>query len=122
MEAQNDDKTASEKVLDVLEDEYRATPYLLRERTDLSKQRLNRVLNRLRASGDVTKVCRGLYEIGDGHTNPYTSARVQQRGAIKFADALCSALSDETLAAIEDELDGLNPSDLDFGDDAGDER
>mgnify|MGYP000303693980 CR=1 FL=1 len=64
MEAQNDDKTASEKVLDVLE-EGRANPLHLRERTDLSKQRLNRVLNRLRANGRVTKVTRGLYEIGD---------------------------------------------------------
>lgn len=58
----NDERTASEQVRAVLEDEYRANPLLIRQRTNLPKQRVYRVLNRLCVSGDVSKVCKGLYE------------------------------------------------------------
>jgi len=64
MEAQNDDKTDSGKVLEVLEDG-RANPYHLRKRTGLSKQRINRILNRLQANDRVEKVNRGLYELAE---------------------------------------------------------
>ncbi|MBP2251255.1 DNA-binding IclR family transcriptional regulator [Halarchaeum solikamskense] len=65
VEQNQEDRTDSEQVLKVLRDEYRANPLLIRQRTDLSKQRVYRVLNRLCTSGDAEKVCKGLYQIGD---------------------------------------------------------
>jgi DNA-binding IclR family transcriptional regulator len=65
MDEQSDDRTDSERILAVLEDEYRANPLLIRQRTDLPKQRVYRILNRLCVSGDAKKVCKGLYQIGD---------------------------------------------------------
>jgi transcription initiation factor IIE alpha subunit len=59
----NQNKSASEQVIDILDEEKRANPLLIRERTGLKKQRVNRILNRLRANGRVTKVTTGLYEI-----------------------------------------------------------
>lgn len=53
---------ADEAVLRVLKDEGRANPYLIREKTELSRQQINQVLNRLTAAGWVEKVTRGLYE------------------------------------------------------------
>ena len=62
MAEQQEDKSASEQIIEVLRDG-RANPYLLRERTDVRKQRINRVLNRLQAQGRVNKVCKALYEL-----------------------------------------------------------
>ena len=43
----------------------RATPYLIREQTDLDKGEVNTVLVRLGRAGYVRQVTRGLYEITD---------------------------------------------------------
>lgn len=43
----------------------RANPYLIRERTGLSKGDVNTVLNRLARAGLIRQVTRGLYEITD---------------------------------------------------------
>ncbi|MFW5905855.1 MAG: hypothetical protein ACOCUO_03330 [archaeon] len=51
-----------EAVLGVLKDEQRANPKLLRERTELRKQRINDALRNLRAAGWVRQITRGLYE------------------------------------------------------------
>ena len=61
----NGEKSAPEQILDVFRDEFRVTPLLLREHTGLRKQRVNRILNRLRAEGEITKVTTGLYEIDE---------------------------------------------------------
>lgn len=54
--------TRDEAVLEVLAEEGRANPYLIRERTDLSKGDINTSLVRLTSAGWVEKVTRGLYE------------------------------------------------------------
>lgn len=51
-----------EAVLDVMKQEHRANPYLLREETDLDKGTINTVLNRLGRQGYIRQVTRGLYE------------------------------------------------------------
>jgi hypothetical protein len=53
---------AEETILDVLKTEYRANPYLIRERTDLGKGEVNTAMVRLTSAGWVSKVTRGLYE------------------------------------------------------------
>lgn len=53
-----------EKVLEVLRDG-RANPMLIREKTDLSKQRVYDALQRLVSAGWVRKVTRGLYELAE---------------------------------------------------------
>jgi predicted transcriptional regulator len=54
-----------EEVLDVLKAEERANPYLIREESGLSKQRINHSLQQLDAAGWVTKRTRGLYDFVD---------------------------------------------------------
>jgi DNA-binding IclR family transcriptional regulator len=55
------------EVLQVLA-EGRANPYLIREKTGLSKGDTNTVLNRLGRLGAIEQVTRGLYELtDDGH-------------------------------------------------------
>lgn len=49
-------------VLGVLEEQHRANPYLIREETGLSKQRVNAALDHLTTAGWAKKVTRGLYE------------------------------------------------------------
>jgi len=73
------DLTPEDKqVLDVMETEGRANPYLIREQTDLDKGTVNTVLNRLGRRGYIRQVTRGLYEYqgdpnhdrGDGGPGP----------------------------------------------------
>lgn len=52
-------------VLEVLKEEQRANPYLIREETDLGKGDVNTALTRLTSAGWVHKVTRGLYEFVD---------------------------------------------------------
>jgi len=52
-------------VLDVLADEERANPFLIREESGLSKQRVNKSLEQLTAAGWVEKRTRGLYDFVD---------------------------------------------------------
>lgn len=54
-----------EAVLDVLKEEPggRANAMLLREKSDLPKQRVNTALNQLVAAGWVERVTRGLYDL-----------------------------------------------------------
>jgi len=51
-----------EEVLDVLRDEWRANPFLIREASGLGKGAVNTALTRLTSAGWVKKVTRGLYE------------------------------------------------------------
>lgn len=53
-----------EEVLNVLKDG-RANPMLIREETNLSKQRVYDALQRLVSAGWVRKVTRGLYELAE---------------------------------------------------------
>lgn len=58
--------TAKEdNVLEVLKEEQRANPYLIREETELGKGDVNTALTRLTSAGWVRKVTRGLYEFVD---------------------------------------------------------
>ena len=56
-----------EELLEVMKDEPcgRVTPFLLRERTGLSKQRVSNSLRQLVASGWVNKPYRGLYDLDE---------------------------------------------------------
>jgi len=56
------DDEDEERVLAVMREENRATPYLIRERTDIRKEYVSRYLDNLRRAGWVRKVTRGLYE------------------------------------------------------------
>jgi len=56
---------AEDDVLEVLRDEWRANPYLIRERTDFGKGTVNTALSNLTSAGWVDKVTRGLYEFVD---------------------------------------------------------
>lgn len=59
-----------EAVLDVMREEWRANPYLIRERADLGKGTVNTALTRLTSAGWVRKVTRGLYEFVDDPRTP----------------------------------------------------
>jgi len=59
------DNDTEEQILAVMKEEGRATPYLIRERTDIRKEYVSRHLDNLRRAGWVTKVTRGLYEFVD---------------------------------------------------------
>lgn len=50
-------------VLDVMQEERRANPYLIRERTGLDKGPVNTALVTLMRRGAVRQVTRGLYEL-----------------------------------------------------------
>ena len=100
----SEQESASEQVIGVLRDEFRATPLLLRERTGLRKQRVNRVLNRLRAEGRVVKVTRGLYEIDEDFRRTEQAHRRDGEGAVGKCETGSDAISSE-----------INPDDLEFG-------
>lgn len=51
-----------DEIIDVMRDEGRANPYLLRDRTGYSKGDVNTALSNLTSAGWVKKVTRGLYE------------------------------------------------------------
>lgn len=50
------------EVLDVVKEEGRANPYLIRQRTEYGKGDVNTALVRLSQHGVIEKVTRGLYE------------------------------------------------------------
>lgn len=52
----------TEAVLAVMEEEWRANPYLIREQTDLEKGTVNTALVTLMRQGEIRQVTRGLYE------------------------------------------------------------
>lgn len=62
-----DDET--EAVREVMEDEWRANPYLIRERTGYEKGTVNTALVTLMRRGVVRQVTRGLYEYAEGENN-----------------------------------------------------
>jgi hypothetical protein len=49
-------------IIDVMREERRANPYLIRQQTDLGKGDVNTALSNLTSAGWVRKVTRGLYE------------------------------------------------------------
>jgi len=105
MDNSNDDQSASEQIITVFRDEFRVTPLLLRERTGLRKQRVNRVLNRLRAEGRIVKITKGLYEIdensyGEENQKGQDGERGNRHGR-----------TTERCPSME-----INPDDLEFGD------
>lgn len=120
----NDDYEPSEDadaILDVLCDG-RANPYLLRERTGLSKQRVNHALNRLGAAGWVSRVTRALYELPEctwcgTHVRPddadearYERAPVEADGGADPECAtfeLCSPCAREWDDLLSDERDAV---------------
>lgn len=63
-----DEETSA--VLDVMEDEWRANPYLIREETGLEKGTVNSVLVTLMRRGEVRQVTRGLYEYTGDDNDP----------------------------------------------------
>lgn len=67
------DKTQA--VLEIMKDEWRANPGLIRERTELSRQEVGERLKRLIAMDLVEKVCRGLYEYVDDDGQARTQRR-----------------------------------------------
>lgn len=50
-------------VLDVFAEEYQVNPRLIRDQTDINRQRVNDVLNALENAGWVEKRCHGLYRL-----------------------------------------------------------
>jgi len=92
MDYQPDER--EEAVLDVLREHGRATPYLIREETDIRKEYVSRALTGLQKAGVVEQVTRGLYdhvpEMDDEHTH--------ERVAVD-ADELRRALDDIEAAA-----------------------
>lgn len=60
---------SDEQIIDVMQAEGRANPYLLRERTELTKQAINERLKQLTAAGWIRKVTRGLYEFNEDPRN-----------------------------------------------------
>lgn len=59
-----------EQVLEVMENEWRANPYRIREKTGLEKGTVNSALVTLMREGEVRQVTRGLYEyIGENNNN-----------------------------------------------------
>lgn len=60
-EPENEDE---ERVLGIVKEEGRVTPYLVRERLDfdIRKEYVNNYLDNLRRAGWIRKVTRGLYE------------------------------------------------------------
>lgn len=97
------------EVLDVLREEGRANPMLLREKTDLRKEYVSRALNGLQKAGVVRKVTRGLYEHVPEEDDDYTHEHAPVE-----VDALRDALDDARDAyenvngnGVEDALDRM---------------
>lgn len=92
-----------EDVLDVLREENRANPYLLRDETGLGKGDVNTALSNLRAAGWVVRVTRGLYEFvedprREGSRDNTTQATESGDETSKTA---VSAISRERVAGLE---------------------
>ncbi|MDS0223803.1 hypothetical protein NDI54_20965 [Haloarcula sp. S1AR25-5A] len=68
-----------EDVLDVLREEWRANPYLIRQRSGHGKGTVNTALTRLTSAGWVKKVTRGLYEFVE---DPRTEDSDEAQGSI----------------------------------------
>jgi len=95
-----------EDVLDVLSDEYRANPYLIREQTGLGKGDVNTALTRLTSAGWVRKITRGLYEFVDDprdHAGGQTGD-VDDRGATPTPEPTAAAPD----AAVDVDVDSLD--------------
>lgn len=75
-----DPSDTEEAVIEVMREENRANPYLLREETGLGKGTINTALTRLTSAGWVRKVTRGLYEFVD-------DPRTDQQGATDVSDS-----------------------------------
>lgn len=65
-----------EDVIDVMQEEWRANPYLIRDQTGHGKGDVNTALSNLTSAGWVRKITRGLYEfVEDPRTEVDTSVR-----------------------------------------------
>ena len=72
-------------VLDVLREEGRANPYLIREKIDLRKEYVSKALTGLVKAGVVKKVTRGLYEHVPENDDEYTDERAGLQQAVRDA-------------------------------------
>lgn len=87
-------------VLDVLRDEWKANPYLIREQTGHGKGAVNTALTRLTSAGWVRQVTRGLYEFVD-----------DPRTAVSY-DTLATPAEKEGLREIDEEVEEVDMRDL----------
>lgn len=104
-----------EEVLDVLREEWRANPMLIREETSLGKGTINTALSNLTSAGWVLKVTRGLYEFVEDpreteEKSPVdTNDRAPAPTEMDLADTLDEMESEDTLrAAMEARLDEIH--------------
>ena len=98
-------------VLDVLREERRANPYLIREKIDLRKEYVSKALTGLVKAGVVEKVTRGLYEHVPENDDEYTDDDEELQRAVRDArDAyqnLIDAREHLDQEAIDEALAGL---------------
>jgi len=93
-------------VLDVLREEGRANPMLLREKTDLRKQYVNDALTQLQKADRVRKVSRGLYEYA-GADEAESADDVDAEAAREAYQRLLDARERVDGDAIDEALDEL---------------
>ena len=73
-------------VLDVLREEWRANPYLIRQQVDIRKQYVNDALKQLVKAQLVRKVTDGLYEYAGDDAPDVSKARRHLEDAIRAAE------------------------------------
>jgi len=100
MDYQPDDR--EQQVLDVLREHGRATPYLIRQETDMRKEYVSRALTGLKKAGVVEQVTRGLYDHVPEMDDEYTHDRERVD-----LDMLRRALDDVEAAAERGNGDAL---------------
>jgi len=93
-----------EDVLEVLEEEWRVNPYLIRERTGHGKGAVNTALTRLTSAGWLKKVTRGLYEfVEDPRDSVAPEAVEEQPKPVDDVDPITEALAGWSYGRSEDE-------------------
>jgi chromosome segregation ATPase len=103
MEYQPDEQ--EQQVLNVLREERRANPMLIRERTGLRKEYVSRALTGLAKAGVVEKVERGLYDHvpeKDGEVSHDLADPRTERDRLQDALAECRSERDDLQAALDD--------------------
>ena len=96
-----------EKVLEVLRDEGRANPRLIRNRTDLDKGTVNTALVRASQYGDVRKVARGLYDYTGEDTGGHVDAAAVENALDDLEAALERGERENALRALQRARDEL---------------
>lgn len=84
-----------ETVLEILREENRVNPYLIRNRTDMGKGDVNTALSNLTSAGWVRRVTRGLYEYVD---DPRTSSQASEPAPMQTETADSEGVIETVLA------------------------